>query len=206
MKFFVPLNLFFTCLLSSSLATSTAMAGCSNLNPNVNLTNPDRNYTDNGDGTVTDIHTGLMWQKCSLGLSGADCTTGTQQSVNWFDALAAAMANTDNGYSDWRLPNKNELHSLVEYACSSPAINETFFPSGSIVSNASKRFWTSTPYAGSADSAWIVRFDGGLVRAYTSGAPIRKNDLYFVRLVRGFVQLDETPIAVRVLNLGKTTE
>jgi len=206
MKFIVPLSMVLTCLLSSSLATSPAMAGCTNLNPAVNLTNPDRNYTNNNDGTVTDKNTGLMWQQCSLGLSGADCTTGTQQSVSWFDALAAANTNTGSGYSDWRLPNKNELHSLVEYACSSPAINETFFPSGSIVANASRRFWTSTPYAGSADSAWVVRFDGGLVRAFTSGAPIRKNDLYFVRLVRGFVLLDEDPTAVQIPDLGKTTE
>lgn len=64
-------------------------------------------YQDNGDGTVTDRATGLMWQQTDSG-------TG----LLWSNALAyAQQKNAENylGYSDWRLPNAKELHSIVNY-------------------------------------------------------------------------------------------
>ena len=177
MKFIIPIAVLLVNILSNTLA----VAGCTNLNSRVNITRPDNMYTDHGDGTVTDNNTGLMWQKCSLGLSGATCSTGTQQKHTWQTALAAANASTDSGYSDWRLPNKNELVSLVEYACSLPAINETIFPSGSIIANAYGNFWTSTPLVDIGNVVWYVNFQsGGLTITNAT-----KDDLYFVRLVRG---------------------
>jgi hypothetical protein len=81
------------------------------------------NYTDNGDSTVTDNATGLMWTKF-------DSKTG----MNWQNALAFAQAkNLQNylGYNDWRLPDAKELHSIVDYsrsldASSSAAIDPVF--------------------------------------------------------------------------------
>lgn len=73
--------------------------------------NPDygiNDFRDNGDGTITDSATGLMW-------SQSDSGTG----VNWEEALALVQEkNAENylGYSDWRLPNIKELQSIVDYS------------------------------------------------------------------------------------------
>lgn len=65
------------------------------------------NFSDNGDGTISDAATGLMWQQDDSG-----------KGYNWEEALAWVEArNTENylGYSDWRLPNVKELQSIVDY-------------------------------------------------------------------------------------------
>jgi hypothetical protein len=59
-------------------------------------------YTDNGDGTITDEVTGLLWQKAF-------------SEVHWADAAAAAAATTTGGYTDWRVPSIKELYSLINY-------------------------------------------------------------------------------------------
>lgn len=69
-------------------------------------------FMDNGDGTVTDHATGLMWQQ-------TDSTHG----MNWPGALQYAQNLTLGGYSDWRLPNAKELHSIVDYSRSPQAGN-----------------------------------------------------------------------------------
>lgn len=78
------------------------------------------NFVDNGDGTVTDNATGLMWQQ-------GDSGTG----MFWEDALAYAEALDLAGYSDWRLPNAKELQSILDYSrspnsSSSPALDPVF--------------------------------------------------------------------------------
>ena len=82
-------------------------------------------FVDNGDGTVTDHATGLMWQQADSG-SGMD----------WEDALAYAEDSTMADYDDWRLPNIKELQSIVDYSRSpsagdadnqGPAIDTDFF-------------------------------------------------------------------------------
>ena len=69
-------------------------------------------FTDNGDGTVTDSATGLMWQQADM--SGLD----------WEDALAYADTLTVGGYDDWRLPNVKELQSIVDYTHAPSAVDE----------------------------------------------------------------------------------
>jgi hypothetical protein len=82
-------------------------------------------YTDNGDQTVTDNVTGLMWQQA--------IAPGT---YSYAAALAYCPTLTLGGHSDWRLPSIIELISLVDYG-SSTAINGTYFPvaGGIIASN-----------------------------------------------------------------------
>jgi len=73
-------------------------------------------FTDNGDGTVTDSATGLMWTRDD---SGDGVTTGPRSGMNWEDALAwVEQRNAENhlGHSDWRLPNAKEMHSLLDYS------------------------------------------------------------------------------------------
>ncbi|KUJ94418.1 MULTISPECIES: DUF1566 domain-containing protein [Archaeoglobus] len=70
-------------------------------------------YADNGDGTVTDKATGLMWVKDDSGYC-----------MNWKEALEYVQKMNEQGYlgySDWRLPNAKELQSIVDYTRSSDA-------------------------------------------------------------------------------------
>jgi hypothetical protein len=97
----------------------------------------DMNYVDNGNDTVTDKSTGLMWAKNDSG-----------KTMNWVDALEFADKATIAGYSDWRLPNTKELQSLVDYGKKDfPAINTSFFNTSVKTFKSVKDayyFWTST--------------------------------------------------------------
>ncbi|OBQ46205.1 hypothetical protein VQ01_15660 [Tamlana sp. s12] len=78
------------------------------------------NFTDNGDGTITDNATGLMWQQADDG-----------NTYDWENALDYAESLTLGGHSDWRMPNAKELQSIVNYTrspstSSSPAIDPLF--------------------------------------------------------------------------------
>src|SRR3990172_4181507 len=119
-------------------------------------------YTDNGNGTITDNVTGLIWQKED------DNTTRT-----WSDAGTYCDELTLGGQSDWRLPSKKELISIVNYGTYSPAINTTYFPNTN-----SSVYWSSTTIAYNSSGAWIVLFnDGYVVIDYKSSS-------YYVRCVR----------------------
>jgi len=66
-------------------------------------------FTDNGDGTVTDRATGLMWMKVDSGIL-------KKGKMDWEQALEWAENLEYAGYSDWRLPNAKELQSIVDYS------------------------------------------------------------------------------------------
>ena len=69
-----------------------------------NITGKSPSYHDNGDGTISDLNTGLMWVQAR----------GTQQ-VAWAVALANAVNCTVGGYADWRMPTIKELYSLAKF-------------------------------------------------------------------------------------------
>lgn len=119
-------------------------------------TTPDSNFTDNLDGTITDITTGLTWMKCSIGQS-YDATnltcTGEATQFSWEDALEAAYGYEFNDSSAWRMPNVKELASITERSCVRPSINETMFPA-----TPSDDFWSSTPSLATAGDIWVVAF------------------------------------------------
>ncbi|AKB74997.1 hypothetical protein MSLAZ_1736 [Methanosarcina lacustris Z-7289] len=73
-------------------------------------------FVDNGDGTVTDNATGLMWSQNDSG-----------KGMDWEDALAYAENSTYAGYDDWRLPNAKELQSIADYSGTFPAMNTSEF-------------------------------------------------------------------------------
>ena len=151
-------------LLGSLLTSSTVLATCA---VDITRTKPNSLYQDNLDGTVTDLETGLMWQKCSQGQSwntGSDGNDSFDDScdnqaskLTWGAAMNAAQtANVSIalGYDDWYVPNKNELASLLELACFVPAINSALFPANN------RQYWSSSP---AFDSAYTVNFDIGYV-------------------------------------------
>ncbi|MDO8948353.1 MAG: DUF1566 domain-containing protein [Desulfocapsaceae bacterium] len=147
-------------------------------NANMPASTPDSQLTDNGDGTITDSKTGLMWKKCMEGVSGSNCDSGAAGSFTWQTALQRpAIVNTGIGFAgqtDWRLPNIKELRSIVEEKCVDPSINLTRFPN-----TPSSVVWSGSPYAGHSDYAWVVYFNSGNsyinIRSYNNQ----------VRLVRG---------------------
>jgi hypothetical protein len=104
------------------------------------------NYTDNGDYTVTDNLTGLMWQQT--------VPTGT---YTWVQAVAYCPTLNLAGHSDWRLPSRIELVSIVDFGVTSGAtINATYFPS-----TPASWFWSSSPLVGSSSYACSVSFNDG---------------------------------------------
>jgi hypothetical protein len=122
---------------------------------------PDEQLVDNGDGTVTDNKTGLMWKKCLEGLSDLDCKNGSLKLFTWQQALKQPGEVNREGFpanfKDWRLPTLTELRSLVEVRCYHPAINQNRFPN-----TPSSSVWSITPYADATDSVWVVNFHYGL--------------------------------------------
>jgi hypothetical protein len=108
-------------------------------------------FVDDGDGTITDQATGLMWMQDDSGVG-----------LNWADALNwAQTANDDNylGYNDWRVPNAKEMQSIVDYsrapdATASAAIDPLFncTPITNLAGQSDYPwYWTGTTHA---------RFDG----------------------------------------------
>jgi hypothetical protein len=99
---------------------------------------------DNGDGTITDNATGLMWAKTDNG-----------EAILWEDALNYAENATLSGYDDWRLPNIKELQSIVDYTRSpattnSAAIDPAFECSEITDEGGSTNYpfyWSSTTHA-----------------------------------------------------------
>ncbi len=120
-------------------------------------------FKDNGNGTVTDSMTGLMWQ--------ADETLP----LNWEQALAYCGKLDLGGFNDWRLPTIKELSTLVDESSINPSIDTDFFPVTS-----STPYWTGTTFNGHPGFAWYVRFDNGL--EYNGGYKGRR---YSIRAVRG---------------------
>jgi len=165
--------LFFTSLLCS---THVAMAVCVNT---ITATTPTVDFVDHGDGTVTHTKTGLMWKKCTEGLSGAACATGAATLYSWSGAMQAAQTLNNAGgfalYTDWRVPNIKELQSLVEEQCATPSINSTVFP-GTVIG----WHYSSSGYVGAATSVWHLDFNFG-----GNGAVNKATVSDYVRLVRG---------------------
>ena len=153
---------------------------------------PSPRFTDNGNGTVRDNLTGLIW------LKNADCEqfyegdTLGQNYRNWRAALNAAnkLANGYCGLADgskagqWRLPNIKELHSLMDFGFDHPALPNTVgtgqWTEGDPFSGVlSSSYWSSTTRPHFTNSAWFVDLDGGYVGL------VGKTSTYHVWPVRG---------------------
>ena len=113
---------------------------------------PTPRFTDNGDGTVTDNLTDLIW------LKDANCPAGSktwQEALDWVVLLnTTSIACTDYvsmTFSDWRLPSVKELLSLVDYGRASPALPS----SHPFVAIQSGSYWSSTSWT-TPTFAWVV--------------------------------------------------
>ena len=87
-------------------------------------------YTDNGDGTVTDNVTGLMWQQSPD--TDGDGDIDADDKLTYDEAVARASTLTLGGYSDWRPPTIKELYSLMDFSGVDPSGYEDDDTSGLI--------------------------------------------------------------------------
>lgn len=122
------------------------------------------NFADNDDGTVTDTVTGLMWQQTEAG------------EMTWEKAIDYCETLKLGGYDDWRLPNINELQSIVSDNKYNPSIDTILFPEAD-----SSIYWSSTTVVAGYTHAWFVDFYAGSIGYYSND----KSYSYYVRAVRG---------------------
>ena len=118
-------------------------------------------WLDNGDGTATDIATGLKWQQ-----------EDDNSPRSHADAITYCQGLILSGNSNWRLPNIKELISIVDYRADNPAIDNSAFPNTDPT-----RYWSATSVASNANGAWPVNFDRG------GSTSLAKTNLELVRCV-----------------------
>ncbi|WCL50975.1 Lcl C-terminal domain-containing protein [Leptospira sp. GIMC2001] len=127
-----------------------------------------RSFADNGDNTIEDLVTGLIWQRCSLGQTNDAGCTGPGDVYSWNDAVSQCAAVG----SDWRLPTIQELATLIDMGAT-PRINGTYFP------NTQNEYHSSTENQINTTESFNQRFSDGWVQS------IAKSTEYSVRCVRG---------------------
>jgi len=145
-------------------------------------------YRDNGDGTVTDLNTGLMWQQ----------SPDLEDKPTYPEAVAAADTFSLAGYEDWRLPTIKELYSLILFTGSShtltPYIDTDYFDFRFGDQRAGERsidgqYWSSTEYVGLTMNGEVavfgVNFADGRIKGYPRDVgPAGSPNTEFVRYVR----------------------
>lgn len=130
-----------------------------------------RELTVLAEPVVSDDISGLIWQGCSAGQSGANCATGSASTYAWSQALADCEQVGWAGYDDWRLPSIRELLSISEDQGNRIlAIDGTAFPA-----TPSSGFWTASTVAWDVSQAWYVYFSvgGDVGNGKTDGSCVR---------------------------------
>jgi hypothetical protein len=155
-------------------------------------------YRDNGDGTVTDLNTGLMWSQAV-----------DARKVDLAEAQTIARAMTLGGHTDWRVPTIKELYSLIDFrgasglarpefrtapASAVPYINTDYFDFRYGDAAAGERYidaqWiSSTAYAGRVmdglRAIFGVNFADGRIKGYGTRGPDGREKKFYARYVRG---------------------
>ncbi len=148
-------------------------------NGSVPPTTPSEDFALMDDGAVVRHKTtGVEWQRCSVGQTWNGDTCDDDDGVvrvPWFTALGIA----EDAGDDWRLPNVNELRSIVEECQSSaPLINREVFPNTPVTTRST--FWSASPQIGTSTNygVWYVNFVNASV------SPASGSAWHQVRLVR----------------------
>lgn len=151
-------------------------------------------YKDNKNGTISDIQTGLMWQKSFT------------QKMTWNEAVKYANESNLGGYNDWRIPTIKELYSLIDFSGKTgtarnkditvpsdakPYINTNYF---NFEYSKDRRYidaqyWTKTKYVSTTmngnETFFGVNFADGRIKGYPIHGMNNHGGKYYLRLVRG---------------------
>jgi parallel beta-helix repeat protein len=148
---------------------------------------PTNRFMDNGDGTVTDTLTGLMWAKDAGSPTIETCSIVSMTWQNDLDYVKCLNSNAYLSYNDWRLPNRKELFSLIDYSQCYPAL-----PSGHPFTNlpldlSNRQYWSSTTVGAHSYGrgvAWLMQllYEGGIGGDWKNN---QYNNNYFAWPVRG---------------------
>lgn len=151
---------------------------------------PAASYKDNGDGTVSDLNTGLMWVKAR------------GQKATWEDAIAGAGTCRVGNHDDWRMPTIKELYSLINFtggfhfraADSKPYLDAKFFDfvygdEAKSQRGIDSQDWSATQYIGKTMSGnptvFGVNFADGRIKGYPKSFPNGRLGQMYSRYVRG---------------------
>ncbi len=147
---------------------------------------PVSNFVDNNDGTVTDTSTGLMWQR----------ETATYE-MTWSEALAYAENLSLAGHTDWRLPNRNEIQTIVDDSEFGPAVFPPFRPDTWL------KYWTSSTNIKFPNGVWLLNSQTGEVQSFLD----HKHNYNRVRVVRTAQEVslpdDDEAKAERIFNAAE---
>ena len=140
---------------------------------------PSARFRDNGDGTVTDMESTLMWMRCSGGQRwlGKRCV-GAASAYGWVDAQQHAdKVNRDGAafFNDWRVPALRELATITDRGCKNPRTNLSVFPG-----TPAAPFWSSTARPGESAGERVLALSFGAEGVMLA----RKDERFHVRLVR----------------------
>ena len=128
-------------------------------------------FTDNGNGTVTDNNTGLMWQKTDSG------------EMTWDNARTGATTLNLAGYTDWRLPTAQEAFCILNHE-RNPALDPAYFVNNT--GGTPGYWWTSDLFYGDNTKVWATNAGGGIgphpkTSTISAGGTLR----FHARYVRG---------------------
>jgi hypothetical protein len=172
-------------LLAVSLAGCVSLPAVAEQDQQCDSSTPEttplsRFRIDEAVGTVFDTQTNLTWKRCA---EGQTYRSGQCEGVALKWKLNEAVAKFGVEGGGWRLPNIDELTSIVEKRCQTPSVNLQVFRN-----SPPDWFWSGSPYAGGSGYAWHVNFDYGSANGYF------RYDFFSVRLVRGVQWFDPVGI------------
>ena len=129
-------------------------------------------FLDNGDNTITDQKTRLIWQKQDDGSKRT-----RENALNYCENL------TLGGSSSWRLPNIKELESIVDDNNASPSINTSYFPNTK--SSSTSNYISSSVKLSNSNFSWTVTFNSGEIGTNIGDVASQTASSSYVRCVRG---------------------
>lgn len=149
-------------------AVDNSLHGCPRVAPR---------FVDNGDGTISDNRTGLLWE---TKVEGEDCLHCWIDRYTWDFAMSDWISRLNGGpdapglggFGDWRLPSIEELETIVDCSFGIPCLDPIFGPS------ATSCYWTSVTFSDPTEAITLDLGNGGLIN-------LPKGTIAYARAVRG---------------------
>jgi len=173
-----------TIFLLSTMLVLVTIVTLGNWEPQSGVSLPvAERFRDNGNGTVFDTETGLIW------LKNANCFG----QLTWYDAMAAVASLADghcglmdgSSLSDWRVPEKFELQTLLDERYDYPALSNAagtgqWTEGDPFFGTQSGPYWSVTAYDNYPDAVWFVVFSQGYMLFYANESYAHKRGVGYI--------------------------